>query len=176
MASSRSTLNVLLQELQTVLPKALDVCSGGGGGGGGGGGAAAAAAPGGSRGGEDVVLSRLRSVLFALLHSCLSCRPSERARRVACGAAWGCCGASRAFARRATPLRAAPRRPLRLHPRTMPPTPHPPTVKAKETHSVLRVTTVVLDRLPSVFAGGAQPAALLKLLQLLAEPSAYASP
>jgi hypothetical protein len=41
---------------------------------------------------------------------------------------------------------------------------------------VLRVATVVLERLPSVFAGGAQHAALLKLLQLLAEPSAYHSP
>jgi hypothetical protein len=41
---------------------------------------------------------------------------------------------------------------------------------------VLRVTTVVLERLPSVFADDAQPAALLKLLQLLAEPSAYTSP
>jgi len=40
---------------------------------------------------------------------------------------------------------------------------------------VLRVTTVVLERLPSVFADGAQHQALLKLLQLLAEPSAYAS-
>lgn len=47
------------------------------------------------------------------------------------------------------------------------------TVKQKEMYSVLRVMSVVLERLPSVFANGAQHTALLKLLQLLAEPSAY---
>lgn len=40
---------------------------------------------------------------------------------------------------------------------------------------MLRVATVVLDRLPSVFAGDACGAVLAKLLQMLAEPSAYSS-
>jgi hypothetical protein len=50
------------------------------------------------------------------------------------------------------------------------------TVKQKETHSVLRVTTVVLERMPAVFAGNACGTVLSMLLRLLAEPSAYASP
>lgn len=58
----------------------------------------------------------------------------------------------------------------------MRPCPLRPPVKVKETHSVLRVMTVVLERLPSVFGPGARHAALLKLLQLAAEPSTYASP
>lgn len=72
-AAGRSTLNLLLQELQSVLPKALDACGGGGGANGRGG-----SGGGGNDGGsDDVVLSRLRSVLFALLRSCLSTQPGE---------------------------------------------------------------------------------------------------
>lgn len=215
--AGRSTLNLLLQELQSVLPKALDVCGGGGGG-------SAAAANGGgasasANGGDDVVLSRLRSVLFALLRSCLSTRPGARLRRlrvyvsscVALGAASGagvlpltscsgdrfkkaargarCCAPRAAAVLRALravgavvadsspPLTLLPihAHTLRVHACTM--HHHTPrqAVKQKETYSVLRVATVVLERLPSVFAGGAAGAVLAKLLQLLAEPSAYAS-
>ena len=71
----RGALNVLLQELQAVLPKALDVCSGASGAAASG--ASSQATCGAAAGGEDLVLSRLRSVLFALLHSCLGVQPGK---------------------------------------------------------------------------------------------------
>jgi hypothetical protein len=157
------SLNALLQELQAVLPKALDVC----------GTQQQQTPPPG--GGEDVVLSRLRTVLFALLHSCLASKPGARRGAPARGA---CCACWPPPAQRA-PWRKAASRASRLSPPPHSPAP-PPTpqtaVKQKETYSVLRVMAVVLERLPPVFSGGARAAALLQLLRLAAEPGAYASP
>lgn len=42
--------------------------------------------------------------------------------------------------------------------------------------SVLRVTAVLAERVPLVFSSGAQGGALLKLLRLLADAGAHASP